>query len=109
MSSVRSVAVAVTHDDPPQVMIAENDDVVSRLIAIELVAKTAPSVIGSAEQLAQIRSALLEERWADAVVEWMTATDSIVDVYPDEPVWAEADLDAERTALEIRMSPIFRD
>jgi hypothetical protein len=39
----------------------------------------------------------------------MDATGGIVDAYPDEPVWTERQLDAERMALELRMAPIFRD
>lgn len=109
MSEVRSVAVAVTRDDPPQVMIAQNDEVVSRVIALELVAKTRADHVEPRERLDEIRSALLQERWADAVVVWMDATDSVVDVYAGERVWTEAGLDTERAALEIRVSPIFRD
>jgi hypothetical protein len=32
-----------------------------------------------------------------------------IDAYPDEVVWTEAALDAERASLEIRMSPLFRE
>jgi hypothetical protein len=59
--------------------------------------------------LETIREALLEERWADAVFAWMDATGEIVDAYPDEPVWSDQQLTSERTALELRMAPIFQD
>jgi hypothetical protein len=32
-----------------------------------------------------------------------------IDAYPDEVIWSEAALDAERAALEVRISPLFRD
>ena len=59
------VAYAVTHDDPPQVFLAEDEIVLSRVLAVQLVAATPPSSLpaGSVES---IREALLEERWADA-------------------------------------------
>jgi hypothetical protein len=33
----------------------------------------------------------------------------VIDAYPDEIVWTESVLDAERATLEIRMAPLFRD
>jgi len=55
-----------------------------------------------------VRDALLEERWADAVLLWMSATDTTIDIYAEYvPVWTEADLDAEVTSLEIRMARLF--
>lgn len=101
--------MAVTHDAPPAVFIAENDDVMSRVLALELVARTPPEAIDPIAAVGEIRAALLEERWADAVVAWMAATENVVDVYGGERVWTEGELDIERAALEIRVSPIFRD
>lgn len=99
------VAVAVTRDEPAQIMLAENDHVLSRLVALRLVAQTAPAVLGG--HLDEIRAALLEERWADAVLQWMEATGTVVDAYPDEDVWTEERLDEDRASFEIRMAPIF--
>ena len=45
----------------------------------------------------------------DAILHWMTATGEVLDAYPDEPVWSDRQLDEERTVLELRMAPIFRD
>ncbi|MEP6622848.1 MAG: hypothetical protein ABJC79_00245 [Acidimicrobiia bacterium] len=56
-----------------------------------------------------MRAALLEERWGDALVLWMDATESVVDGYPDEIVWSDARIDGELTAFELRMSPVFKD
>jgi hypothetical protein len=57
--------------------------------------------------LQRIRDALLEERWADAVADWIDATGEAVDAYPDEDVWSEARLDADTASLEIRFRRIF--
>ena len=53
---------------------------------------------------------MLEERWADAVVEWIDETGTAVDVYEEVPkVWSEDDLDLDKASLEIRMAPVFAD
>lgn len=100
-----NVAVAVTRDEQIQVLLAENGDVLSRLVALRWVAQTSPSALGN--QLGPIRDALLEERWGDAVFLWMEATGAVVDAYPDEDVWTEERLDQDRASFEIRLAPIF--
>jgi hypothetical protein len=100
-----NVAVAVTQGEQPQVLLAENGDVLSRLVALRWVAQTAASELG--DRVNGIRGALLEERWGDAVLLWMGATGTIVDAYPDEDVWTEERLDQDRASFEIRMAPIF--
>lgn len=100
-----NVAVAVTRDDQEQVLLAENGDVLSRLVALRWVAQTPPSALG--DEVNAIREALLEERWGDAVYLWIEATGTIVDAYPDEEVWTEERLDQDRASFEIRIAPIF--
>jgi hypothetical protein len=103
------VAFAVIHDDPPGVFIAEDADVLSRVLALELVARTRAGDIANEARLDRIRTALLEERWAEALVEWIDETGRAVDAYPDEPIWTEDRLDLEHATFEIRMAPIFAD
>lgn len=81
----------------------------SRLVALRVVARTRPEDMPSAEAVSELRKCLLEERWADAIFAWLDYSDVVVDAYPDEIVWTERALDAERAALEIRMSPLFSD
>ena len=101
------VAVAVVRSDPPQVLMASDPEVLGRLIALKVVATTAPSSLPVAS-LGMIRAALLDQRWADAVGYWIAATGEIVDAYPDDEVWTEERLDAELTMFEVRLSPIFK-
>jgi hypothetical protein len=103
------VAFAVVHQDPPQVFIAEDEYVLARLVALSVVATTRPESLPSHEAVQELRDSLLEERWADAIFSWVEMSGVVVDAYPDEIVWTERALDAERAALEIRMSPLFRD
>jgi len=82
----RLVAYAVTHDDPPQVFLADDEHVLSRLLCLRLVAATRPERLGSPD-LIGIREALLDERWGDAVGQWIVATGIVVDAYPSERVY----------------------
>jgi hypothetical protein len=88
------------------VFLATNADVLSRLVALLVVAPTDPREL-EANSLSLIREALLEERWGDAVLAWIEATGEAVDAYPDDDVWTEERLDEEAASLEIRMARIF--
>jgi len=100
-------AYAIVKSDPPQLFLADNAAVISRLIALKVVAASDPGLFGSFRE-AGVKQALLEERWADAVVAWMNATGTDIDVYEEYvPVWTEDDLDADLAAMEIRMARIF--
>lgn len=102
------VAYAVTHEEPPRVLIAEDEVVLSRALATQVIAQESADRFAP-EALEAIRSALLEERWGDAVSTWMSISRSNVDVYPDEQVLTNARLDAVSASISIRMSPIFKD
>jgi len=102
-------AYAIVKTDPPQLFLAENAAVISRLIALRVVADEDPARFGPG-RLSIVRDALLEQRWADAVVAWMSATDTFIDIYEEfVPVWSERELDAEVAALEIQLARIFDD
>jgi hypothetical protein len=103
------VAFAVVHHDPPEVFIAEDEHVLSRLIALRVVATNRPEALPSTAAVDELRGCLLEERWADAIFSWVEMSGVVIDAYPDEIVWTEEALDAERAALEVRMTPLFRD
>jgi hypothetical protein len=89
-------AFAIVKGDPPQM-----------LLALQVVAGADPAQFSPAE-LEDLRAALLEERWADAVLIWMETTGTFIDVYEEYvPVWTEAELDEEFASMEIRVSRIF--
>ncbi|HEX6312988.1 MAG TPA: hypothetical protein VF152_15345, partial [Acidimicrobiia bacterium] len=73
------------------------------------VARTRPSELHASGLLDDIRTALLEERWGDAVAAWMRATSEVVDVYPDEEIVTHERLDHDTASMEIRLAPIFED
>lgn len=88
--------------------VASDEYVLTRVLALKVVARTYPSSLGAGD-LAALRQALLEERWADAVATWVTATGTRIDAYPDEELWTAEAVDEEGVSLEIRFSPIFED
>ncbi len=94
--------------DPAQVFLATDEGVLSRVLALKVVARLDPTEL-STGALQRIRAALLEERWADAVGEWIQASGEAIDAYPDEDVWSESRLDAQVAAMEIRLQRIFED
>jgi hypothetical protein len=103
------VAVAVLHSDPPQLFLAESEETLSRVLALRLVAQRAPSEFSTDEIVDDIRAALLEEEWARAVELWLMSTDEALDVWGSEELVWDGTLDDERTAMEIRLAPIFED
>lgn len=103
------VAVGILRGDPPQVFVAEDHTVLGRVLALEFVARERPERFGSPDAVERARAALLEERWADALFEWMNATDEVIDAYPDEELWTSRRLDADRVSFEIRLARIFDD
>lgn len=102
------VAVAVTREDPPRLIIATNDEVLSRALVTQVIAQEDPRSF-NAKDLDAIRAALLEERWSDAVAIWIDTTSASVDVYPDEEVLTDKDLSVDAAAFSMRLGRIFSD
>ena len=98
----------VFDEDPPRVFVASDEFVLTRVLALKIVAGADPASLGDGE-VARIRIALLEERWVDAVATWITATGTGMDVYPDEQLWTAEAVEEELMSLQIRLSPIFED
>jgi hypothetical protein len=100
-------AYAVVHHEPPEVLAAEDLDVLHRVLAIELVART-PGRHLSPGEADMLRTALIEERWGDAVVQWIDITGVAVDVYSDLRAWTAAEVAAETTEFELQFTPLFQ-
>lgn len=103
-------AYAIVRTDPPEIFLADDADAISRALAIHLVAQLPAAEVSSASRLREMREALLQERWADALLAWIDETGVAVDVY-DAPtkVWSTDELDLDRASLEIRFAPLFTD
>jgi hypothetical protein len=103
-------AFAIVRQPEPQVFLAEDATVLDRVLALHIVAQLSSAVVTSSARLEEMRRALLEERWADALAAWIEETGVPVDVYDERPrVWTGSKLDAEQASMEIRLSPLFVD
>ncbi|MDG2027908.1 MAG: hypothetical protein P8J50_12435 [Acidimicrobiales bacterium] len=102
-----SVAYAVVHTEPPSIFLADDIELLHRVLALEVVARTDPVLLG--EAAASIRDALLEERWGDATVEWIRATGTGIDVYDGKSVYTDDDLPADMIGAQLQFTRLFAD
>ncbi len=103
---MRGVAVAVVRGEAPDVFVAENLDVLHWILALEWVARADPATLGEGLR-DSLRRALLEERWADAVLDYMDHIGTAVDVYDGHECYEGRDVAMGPTELQFR--PLFRD
>lgn len=101
----QSVACAVVRDDPPQVFIAEDQEALNWVLALHLIAKVSGHDLPE-ELRDQLRQALRDEQWGDAVELWMRNRPE-VDVYSSVALYSKGDV--ELAAAELEFSPLFRD
>lgn len=102
----RVVSVAIVNEIPPSVFIAEDMETINWVLALRLVARTRADEI-DADLRELLREALLEERWADAVVLWMEEMEVDVDIYASEDLFTARDV--EFASTELQFTPLFRD
>ncbi|MEO0493307.1 MAG: hypothetical protein AAF081_07815 [Actinomycetota bacterium] len=100
-----NVAYAVVHTEPPSIFLAEDIEVLHRVLALEVVARTDPAMLGSSA--GAIRDALLEERWGDAVVGWIQALGTGVDVYDGKSIYTADDLPADLIGAQLQFTRLF--
>lgn len=103
---MKGVAVAVVRGEAPDVFVAESLDVLHWVLALEWVARADPAGM-SEGQRDSLRQALLDERWADAVIDYMAHLGTAVDVYDGHELYETGDVAMGPTELQFR--PLFRD
>ncbi len=103
----QSVACAVIHQDPPQVVLAADIDVLHRALALEVVARTDPTRLDESA-LGEMREALLDERWDDAVLAWIGLTGVFVDVYSNHRLFLDEDVPAEMIGAQLQFTRLFQ-
>ena len=104
---ISAVATAVVHTEPASVYLADDVETLHRLLALELVARTDAGLLdGCADD---IRRALLDERWGDAVVTWIRQTGTGIDVYTNNSIYTADDLPVDLIGAQLQFAPLFRD
>jgi len=102
-----TVAVAVIRDNPPGVLVAEDFAVLHRALAVRLVAR-ADRRIFSQQQLDALQTALLGEKWSDAVAMWIKHTGIPIDVYTED-VFTSEHFPAALLSAQMQFSPLFAE
>ena len=102
------LAYAIVRHDPPEVFVADDLDVLHWVLAIHLVAQTHSAGLDPG-RVESLRGALTEERWGDAVAEWIGMTDTPVDVYTGLHLWTAAEITSDTVLHELEFTPLFRD
>lgn len=102
------VAYAVVREDPPRVFLAEDVEVLERVLVLELVARTKASELDPAK-VDYLREAMLEERWADALIDWIETTGTPVDIYTHLHIFTEQSHSKDLIGAQLQFSPLFRD
>ncbi len=103
-----AVAYAVVREEPPIVYAADSIDILQRLLALEVVARSVPTDLDPKAR-DRMRKALLDERWADAVVEWIDTTGIAIDVYTHLHVYSDDDLPSDLIGAQLQFAPLYRD
>jgi hypothetical protein len=101
----RVVACAVVRDDPPEVFLAADQDTLNWVLALKLIAVTPGRELPEGLR-DELRTALREEQWGEAVALWMSNRPE-VDVYPSFELYGESDV--ELAAQELEFTPLFQD
>jgi hypothetical protein len=101
----RFVACAVVRDNPPQVFIAEDQDTLNWVLALQLISRTRGSELPEGLR-DQLRAALRDELWGDAVGLWMRNRPE-VDVYSTLEFYTADDV--ALAAQELEFTPLFED
>ena len=100
-----AVAYAVVHTEPPSIFLADDIDVLHRVLALGVVARTDPAMLGA--NAGSICDALLEERWGDAVVAWIRALGTGIDVYDGKSIYTANDLPADLIGAQLQFTRLF--
>ncbi|MEZ5376732.1 MAG: hypothetical protein R2733_09505 [Acidimicrobiales bacterium] len=99
------VACAVVRDDPPFLLIAEDQETLNWVIALQLIARIPGNDIGEGLR-DRLRTALRNEQWGEAVELWMSHGTE-VDVYSSFELYRASDV--ELAAHELDFTPLFQD
>ncbi len=100
------MACAVVREDPPVVFVAKDIETLNWIVALKLVAATPAKAVSTGIR-DTLRSALLEERWGDAVSVWIDHKNIPVDVYPALELYMPSDI--ELAAIEMQFMPLFSE
>lgn len=98
-------AYAVRLSDPDQPLLADSEQTLYRVMALQWISKWQPLPGQDPEP---VRQALLDERWEDAVLSWMDQTGETLNIFPHGlEIHEERDYPREEFGLRIQTTPLF--
>ena len=101
-------AYAVVHRESPEVYFAEDEEVLSEVLARELIALT-PSQQFAPLTLRRLRKALLDRQWGTALEIWIENTNIGVDVFAScDMFWTKESVARDSYDLAMKKSPLFQ-
>ena len=101
-------AYAIVHGDEPLIFLAEDEGVLARVLAVQLVSTLSADEISSPAMLTQIRSALSDGDWTRALALWIAETSRPVDVYSESPhIWSADDQEVRTVGWVVNQSDLF--
>lgn len=100
-------AYAVRRSDPEQApLLADCQETLNKVIALRWIGEWQPA---HDDEAAEVRQAILDERWSDAVIGWMNATGEVLDIYPFGLEIHEArDYPDDEFGPRVQTTPLFR-
>jgi hypothetical protein len=101
----RLVACAVVRENPPQVFVADDQDTLNWVLALELISRTPGRELEEGLR-DRLRAALRNEQWGEAVELWMHNRPE-VDVYSSFELHTADDV--VLAAQELEFTPLFKD
>lgn len=100
-------AHAIRRGDQTEILLADSQETLNKLIALRWVGEWTPEPGDVAAD--EVRQAILDERWGDAVSGWMDATDEVLDIYPFGVQIHEArDVPDGEFGPRVQTTPLFR-
>ena len=99
-----NVAHAVVHTEPPSIFLADDIDVLHRVLALEVVARTDPAMLGA--NAGSICDACSRNGGA-MPSSWIQALGTGIDVYDGKSIYTADDLPADLIGAQLQFTRLF--
>lgn len=100
-------AYAIREDDPDNPLLADSVETLNKAIALHWIGRWQPP---DGTDVGELRTALLSEDWAEAVLLWMRLADERLNIYPHGiEIHESRDYPDEEYGPHIQTMPLFQD
>lgn len=99
---MKRIAYAVVHSDPHEIFFAKDENLLAKILILQLVLKPTFDQSRISEYRKRISSMLKKEDWSSAVATWIEYSGFGIDVFSDEEVPNDALAISEELDLAIK-------